>query len=267
MSNAIEVTVRDGVADVALNRPDKFNGLTLEMIRDLAKLARTLRRDRTLRAVVLRGNGDSFCAGLDFGRATNQPRTAARMFVPNPLRATNQFQEACWGWRRVPVPVIAQVHGHCFGGGLQLAAAADFRFTTPDAEWSVLEGKWGLIPDMSGVMALSELVTIDVAKQLTMTAERIDGRTAAELGLATEAVDDPAAATAALLDQLEDKSPDALAAAKRLFNETWSAGERRTFRGERRRQLRMLVGSNSRAALKAGVKKEPPKYGPRGRQI
>ncbi len=267
MAEAIDVSVRDGVAEVALNRPDKLNGLTLAMLRDLAKLARELRRDRSLRAVVLRGNGESFCAGLDFATATRQPRTAARMFVPNPLRATNIFQEACWGWRRVPVPVITEVHGHCYGGGLQLAVGADFRFTTPDAEWSVLEGKWGLIPDMSGVRGLSELVGIDTAKRLTMTAEMISGTRAAEIGLATEAVDSPAAASAEVIDLIRKKSPDAVAAAKRLFNESWTAGERKTFRAERRRQLRLLVGTNSRAALKAGISNQAPKYGPRGRRI
>lgn len=267
MSDAIEVSVQDDVAHVTLNRPDKLNGLTLAMVRDLAKLARSLRGDRSLRAVVLRGNGDSFCAGLDFATATKQPRTAARMFVPNPIRATNTFQEACWGWRRVPVPVIAEVHGRCYGGGLQLAVGADFRFTTPDAEWSVLEGKWGLIPDMSGIRGLSELVGIDAAKRLTMTAERIDGTKAAQIGLATEAVVDPAAATAELIDMIRTKSPDAVAAAKRLFNESWAASERKTFRGERHRQLRLLIGANSRAALKAGAKKQAPKYGPRGRRI
>lgn len=266
MTEAIEVSLQDDVAYVTLNRPDKLNGLTLAMVRDLGRIARELRRNRSLRAVVLSGNGDSFCAGLDFGTATKQPRTAARMFIPNPVRATNAFQEACWGWRRVPVPVIAQIHGHCYGGGLQLAVGADFRFTTPDAEWSVLEGKWGLIPDMSGIRGLSELVGIDVAKRLTMTAEMVSGSRAAEIGLATEAVEDPAAATAALIDQIRIKSPDAVAAAKRLFNENFTASDRKTFRAERRRQLRVLLGSNSKAALRAGVKKQVPEYGRRSRR-
>lgn len=97
------------------------------------------------------------------------------VFAPDADRGTNLFQEAPWAWRRLAVPVVAAVHGHCLGGGLQIALAADYRFTTPDATWSVLEAKWGLVPDMSGVQALSELVRIDVAKRLAMTGEIFDG--------------------------------------------------------------------------------------------
>ena len=120
-----------------------------------------------------------------------QPAKIATSFVPRPWRGTNTFQEACWAWRRLPVPVIAAVHGHCLGGGLQIALAADFRFATPDSRWSVLEGKWGIIPDMSGIRSMAELVGIDVAKQLTMTAEVISGKEARELGLVTGLDADP----------------------------------------------------------------------------
>nr|WP_278260078.1 enoyl-CoA hydratase-related protein [Nocardioides convexus] len=123
-----------------------------------------MRRDKTLRAVVVSGEGDAFCAGLDFASVMRNPAGLAKAFVPRPLRGTNTFQEAPWAFRRIPVPVIAAVHGHCLGGGLQIALAADFRIATPDSRWSVLEGKWGLIPDMSGIQALKELVGIDQAK-------------------------------------------------------------------------------------------------------
>ena len=113
--------------------------------------------------------------------------------MPSPFRGTNKFQEACWAWRRLPVPVIAAVDGHCYGGGLQLALAADFRFATPESEWSVLEARWGLIPDMSGIQALKELVGIDTAKRLTMTAQMLSGKEARDLGLVTELAADPEA--------------------------------------------------------------------------
>src|SRR5918993_3215877 len=171
----------NGVAQVRLDRPDKLNALTLPILRDLASTARGLRKDKSLRAVVIAGEGDAFCAGLDFTSVMSNPAGIAKAFVPVPWRGTNLFQEACWAWRRVPVPVIAAVHGHCLGGGLQIALAADFRIATPDSRWSVLEGKWGLIPDMSGVKALSELVGIDRAKLLTMTADVITGEEAARL--------------------------------------------------------------------------------------
>src|SRR5690606_4522352 len=130
------------------------------------------------------------------------PQRIATALIPAPWRGTNKFQEACWAWRRLPAPVIAAVHGHCFGGGLQLALAADFRITTPDAQWSVLEAKWGLIPDMSGVQALSELVGLEAAKRLTMTAEVLSGTEAHALGLVGELADDPVAAAHALAREL-----------------------------------------------------------------
>ena len=256
----------DCIAHVRLTRPDKLNALTLQTLDELVATARELRRDRTLRAVVLSGEGDSFCAGLDFASAMRSPAAIVRAFVPAPWRGTNTFQEACWAWRRLPVPVIAAVKGHCYGGGLQLALAADFRFATPDSEWSVLEGKWGLIPDMSGVQALKELVGIDTAKRLTMTAERLSGKEAHDLGLVTELAAHPIAAADDFARELATRSPDALAAAKRLFNDTWTARTRFTFARERAEQLRLLLLANTRAAREAAFSKALASYGPRARR-
>jgi enoyl-CoA hydratase/carnithine racemase len=261
----VTCTVRDGVAHVRLDRPEKLNALTLQILDDLVATAQRLRRDRTLRAVVIAGEGDAFCAGLDFGSVLRQPARIATSFVPRPLRGTNTFQEACWAWRRVPVPVIAAVHGHCLGGGLQVALAADFRLATPDSRWSVLEGRWGIIPDMSGVRSLAQLVGIDTAKRLTMTAETISGTEARELGLVTALADDPLAAADDLVARLRVRSPDQLAAAKRLFEDTWTAGPRRTFARERVEQARLLVARNTRIAREAAARQLEPAFGPRGR--
>ncbi|WP_426245613.1 crotonase/enoyl-CoA hydratase family protein [Nocardioides sp. LHG3406-4] len=258
--------VADGVADVRLDRPDKLNALTLETLRALVSTARTLLRDPHLRAVVLSGEGDSFCAGLDFGTVMKDPKGVAAAFVPRPWRGTNTFQEACWAWRRLPVPVVAAVHGHCLGGGLQIALAADFRFATPDSTWSVLEGKWGIIPDMTGVRSLRELVGIDTAKRLTMTAERFSGVEAHELGLVTGVSDDPYAAAYDLVTRLRTRSPDQLAATKRLFQDTWHTSARRTFRRERIEQLLLLLASrNTKVAREAAYRKVAPQFGPRQR--
>ncbi|WP_435770709.1 crotonase/enoyl-CoA hydratase family protein [Nocardioides sp. SYSU DS0651] len=264
MSN-VTCTIEDGIAHVRLDRPDKLNALTLDILDDLVATARSLRKDKHLRAVILSGEGDAFCAGLDFATVLRNPARIAKRFVPHPLRGTNVFQEAPWAFRRIPVPVIAAVHGHCLGGGLQIALAADFRVATPDSRWSVLEGKWGLIPDMSGVQALKELVGIDQAKLLTMTAEIFDGSRAQELGLVTRLDNDPVAGARRLAEELSHRSPDALAAAKRLFNDTWSASPRRTFARERMEQVFLLVAANTKAAREAAFKKKDPAYGPRGR--
>ena len=247
----ITCTVDEGLAHVWLDRPDKLNGLTLEMLAELVATSRRLAKDRSLRAVVVTGAGESFCAGLDVAAAMRSPARVARSFVPSLRRGTNLFQEAAWGWRRLPVPVIAAVRGHCYGAGLQLALGADVRISTPDAQWSVLEARWGLVPDMSGAHSLAQLVGIDTAKLLTMTGETVTGQQAHDLGLVTRLAPDPVAAAEELVDQLRERSPDAVAATKRLFERTWGAPPRRTFARERAEQLALLVGANSRAAHRA----------------
>lgn len=265
MSSTISCEVEGGIAQVRLDRPDKLNALTLDTLQGLVTTARSLARDRTLRGVVLGGAGDSFCAGLDFATVLANPPRVARAFVPNPLRGTNLFQEACWAWRRLPVPVVAAVHGHCYGGGLQIALAADLRMTTADAQWSVLEAKWGLIPDMSGIQALSQLVTIDVAKRLTMTGAVVSGTRAVELGLASEVHDEPFVAATRFLEEVATRSPDAVAATKRLFQRTWSSGDRRTFARERFEQARLLATHNTTIAREAAMKRVAPVFEARRR--
>lgn len=262
----VSCEVADGVAQVRLTRPEKLNALTLQTLRELVAVARDLRADRTLRAVVLSGEGSSFCAGLDFATVTRSPAALAKAFVPLPWRGTNLFQEACWAWRRLPVPVIAAVEGHCLGGGLQIALAADFRVAAPDSEWSVLEGRWGLIPDMSGIASLKQVVGIDTAKLLTMTARRVSGTEAQRLGLVTEVAEDPHEAALLLARELATRSPDAVAATKRLFDGTWTASLRRTFAAERAEQLFLLATGNTKRARAAAYSRTSPEYGPRARR-
>ncbi|MDN5744762.1 MAG: crotonase/enoyl-CoA hydratase family protein [Nocardioidaceae bacterium] len=265
MSSNVSCTVTDGIAHVRLERPEKLNALTLDILDDLVATAHRLRKDKSLRAVVLSGEGDAFCAGLDFASVMRNPAAIAKAFVPRPWRGTNTFQEAPWAFRRIPVPVIAAVHGHCLGGGLQIALAADFRVATPDSRWSVLEGKWGLIPDMSGIESLKQLIGIDQAKLLTMTAEVFDGSRAHALGLVTQLDNDPLAGALRMAEQLRTKSPDALAAAKRLFDGTWTASSRRTFARERIEQAYLLAARNTRVARDAALTKVAAAYSPRGR--
>ena len=120
------------------------------------------------------------------------------------------------------MPVIAAVHGNCFGGGLQIALAADIRIATPDARLSVMEVKWGLIPDMSITRTLPRLVGIDVAKELTFTGRLIDGVEAQRLGLVTRVADDPLAAARELAardrEQVAGRGPRRQAAVQRLLD-------------------------------------------------
>jgi len=259
-------SVTDHIATVRLTRADKLNALTLQTLDELIEVGREIRADRSVRAVIIMGEGDAFCAGLDFASVLKTPQKLAIGLIPRPWRGTNTFQEACWVWRRVPVPVIAAIHGHCLGGGVQLALAADFRISTPDAQWSVLEGKWGLIPDMSGVQALSELVGIETAKRLTMTAEFFTGAQAQEMGLIGATSPTPEKAALELAHALTKRSPDALAGAKRLFNRTWTRGPRFTFAMELFEQLQLLGRANNTAAQKAAFAKTEPIYRERARR-
>ncbi|WP_308102841.1 MULTISPECIES: crotonase/enoyl-CoA hydratase family protein [unclassified Nocardia] len=228
-------------AYVTLDRPDKHNGLTIEMLRGLAETARGIGARKDIRAVIISGNGPSFSSGLDIAKASGDPLSIVRGFIPLPWRGTNVFQEACWAWRRLDVPVIAAVHGRCYGGGLQIALAADIRYATPDSEFSVMEAKHGLVPDMTGAASLSRLIGFDRALLLTMTADTFDAAYAAEIGLITEVTADPVAAAEKLAERIATRAPGAVAGAKRLFDRSWHASPRRTFAIERATQLPLIV--------------------------
>ncbi|WP_288812788.1 crotonase/enoyl-CoA hydratase family protein [uncultured Corynebacterium sp.] len=273
-NKAGNLTFTRGTGDLAdvvylkLDRPDKLNGLTLNMLQALVNQSKQIAGDRSIRAVIIHGEGQNFSAGLDFGTVMKNPMDIAKAFAPRPWRGTNLFQEGPWCLRRLPVPVIAAVEGYCFGGGVQIAMAADYRFATPDSQWSVLEAKWGLIPDMSGIQSLSQVLPIDVAKRLAMTGEQLDGTRAAELGLISEVSTDPLAAAEDLARLLVSRSPDSVSYAKRLFDETWNKGPRATFFKERLRQARLLGAKNTKIAQKAAAKAkgigEAVKYNKRG---
>lgn len=265
MSDRIRIEKDGAIAHVVLNRPDKLNGLDLPMLQGLIDAAKQIERDKTVRAVIMRGEGDAFCAGLDFASVGKNQRKMAMGFLKVPrLQRYNLYQRAPGVWRDLPVPVIAAIHGHCYGGGIQIALCADFRISTPDAKLSVMEAKWGLIPDMTGSVTLRELVPIDVAKRLTMTAEVFTGKRAKKLGLVTDTADDPVQAAEELAQLLIARSPDATASAKRLFQQSWTASERKAYWIETKEQAKLIRGENHAIARKAGAKGEQPQYRDRG---
>ncbi|MGW4125512.1 crotonase/enoyl-CoA hydratase family protein [Nocardia sp. NPDC004711] len=241
MSHNVSLTFDGDRAYVALDRPDKHNGLTIDMLNELVRVAGIIGKRSDIRAVILSGNGPSFSSGLDIAKAMGNPLDVVRNFIPLPWRGTNTFQEACWAWRRLPQPVIAVVHGRCYGGGLQIALAADFRFVTPDSEFAVMEAKHGLIPDMTGAATLSRLIGLDQALLLTMTADPVDAAYAERIGLVTEVTADPRAAAEKLADRIAARSPQAVAGAKKLFDRSWHASVRRTLAVERATQLPLIL--------------------------
>ncbi len=257
------LTEIDGpIAYVTLNRPEKLNGVDLEMITELIAVAESLKANHDIRAIVLQGKGRSFCAGLDFAAAFKDRKRVARFFVAGP-RTVNRFQKVTTIWRDVPVPVIAVVQGHCYGAGVQLAAGADFRFTTPDATWSILEAKWGLVPDMGGTVPFGDQMRADDVMRLSMTGEQITGARAAEIGLATEAVDEPIKAALDLIARISERSPDSVAATKKLIYANRRGSLRSAWRLERKLQSRMFKSANTKIARESAAAKQRATYGPR----
>ena len=263
MSERIDLSFEGDIAVVSLNRPEKRNAIDWPMLKAWVDVQKTLRKQAALRGVIIRGHGNSFCAGLDFGAFTGTPARVLQAFFQPGSREANLFQQACIGWRSLPVPVVAAVHGHCFGGGIQLALGADFRIARADAELSVMEIKWGLIPDMSGIVTLRELIPMDLAKRLLMTGEVFSGVQAADWHLVTELAENPVEAAMQLLARISERSPDAVAAAKGLLQENWLADQDTVLSAERRWQRRLLVGENQRIAMKRNLKKDDLPFGRR----
>ncbi|MBT8057251.1 MAG: crotonase/enoyl-CoA hydratase family protein [Gammaproteobacteria bacterium] len=264
MHDRIKLNIESNIALVELNRPDKRNALDLDMFQSIHAVQKKLYRQRGLRAVILSGAGVDFCSGLDV-KALLKDRTgmAKLLWKWLPWRP-NLAQVVSTGWRRLPIPVIAAVHGHCWGGGLQIALGADFRLVHPDASISVMEGKWGLIPDMGGTLALREITGRDHAVWLSMSAQVFDGRHALELGLATALADDPLAGARAMASELAVRSPDAVAAVKRLYRKSWTCRPGTVLARETAYQLRILSGKNQGIAVGREMGNDR-KYVPRGR--
>ena len=248
-SERVLITIEDGIAIVTLNRPDKYNGLDMPMFEAITRAAKTLKKDRSVRAIILNGAGDAFCSGLDVKTVSKNPVNFLKLLVKPGRRISNLAQNVGYLWRDVPAPVIAVTHGYCFGGGFQIALGADFRFSTSDCEFSIMESKWGLIPDMSLTVTLRELVPIDLAKELTMTARRFDGTEAKAMGLVSRVSDDPMAEAMNFARELAERSPDAVAASKLLFNRSWNATDRTALDWETKLQKKVLGRANQRIAV------------------
>lgn len=264
MQERVTVEIADQIAIVRLNRPEKHNGMDIAMIQALIATAKRLQRNRDIRAVILTGEGPSFCAGIDTkSMFAGGPLKTALAFVPLLKPVANKYQNVSLIWRTLSVPVIAAIHGNCFGAGIQLALGADVRIASPEARLAVMEAKWGLIPDMAGMLLLREILPRDVAFELTATGRVLGAEEARALGLVTRIEADPLAAAKALAAQIATRSPDASAAAKRLFREVWNESEYRVLAGERRWQLRLLLGRNQRIATARNTGKPDAAYQPR----
>jgi enoyl-CoA hydratase/carnithine racemase len=266
----IRVLRKDGIADVRLNRPDKMNALDPLMFEALVETGRDLADDRSVRVVVLSGEGRAFSAGLDMtsmaaiagsgaaGAASTKPKRA--LFDRDASSPANFAQQTAWVWRDMPVPVVAAVHGVAYGGGLQIALGADIRFVAPDAKLSIRESYWGLIPDMAGSQLLRGLVRPDVAKELTFTARIFSGEEAFALGLATHLSNTPYEAAMELAREIAGISPDAIRAAKLLLNEAPLVSPAAGLQREEMLQRRLAGSPNQMEAVKANFEKRAARF-------
>jgi enoyl-CoA hydratase/carnithine racemase len=261
MSEERVIVQRDGaVAHVRMNRPDKRNGLDLPMFEGLVEAGWALSTDRSVRAVVLSGEGPAFCAGLDFAAFMSRADTAPKLLGGRDESPANLAQRVAWIWQEVPVPVIAALHGAAVGGGLQIALGAELRYVHPEAKLSVMEIKWGLIPDMSASKTLLSLVALDVAKELTFTGRIVSGEEAVRIGLATRAVDDPLAAALETARTIASKSPHAIRAGKRLLDAAPALSVRESFELETELQVSLLGSPNHLEAVQANLPKRAPAF-------
>jgi enoyl-CoA hydratase/carnithine racemase len=267
MSERVTVEIRDHVAEVSLNRPEKYNALDREMFRAIIEAGESLAARADVRAVVLRGEGGNFSAGIDTSTFTQPaadesdgPGFAAEVMQPRGDTPANEFQSPAWVWKSLPVPVIAALEGVVFGGGLQVALGADIRYATADARLSVMEIKWGLIPDMGLTHTLRGVMPLDRLKELTYSGRIVNGREAAELGLVTAVKSDPLEAARGLAAEIANRSPDAIRAGKRLLEEVFAGDGAAGLALEAKLQSGLMLQPNQVEAVMANMQRRAPRF-------
>jgi enoyl-CoA hydratase/carnithine racemase len=165
-------------------------------------------------------------------------------------------------WRDLPVPVIAALHGACLGGGLQIALGADIRIAAPGTKLSVMEMKWGLVPDMSGMVTMPPLMRGDVMRRMIYTAEVVEAHEAQALGLVTEVAEDPFARAMEIAKDIASRSPSAMRRAKTLANLAESGtGEAEVLLAESRLQKDLIGGKDQIETVMAQLQGRPASYG------
>ena len=257
MNSTISYQVTDGIANVILNRPDKMNALNKDLFEAIIATGEAIKEDKSVRVVVISGAGRAFCAGLDMelmmavGDTNLNERTHG---------LSNMFQQAAWVWHEVPVPVIAAVHGTCFGGGLQLMTGADMRYIHPETKLSIMEMKWGIVPDMAGTQLWSRFVKEDIIRELTYTARIFNGDEAHQYGFATRLTETPLEDALATAQQIANKNPDAIRAAKRLIGNQIQTDYQAGLLAESVEQTAIIKTPNQIEAVMANMQKREPKF-------
>lgn len=256
----LKLKIEGGIAVLTLNRPDKKNALTEELLTALPAIVQEIENDNSVRVVILHGAGGDFCAGIDLTYLQSLlPKLDA---IKKEMRSTppNFFQRPAISLANLEIPVIAAIDGVCLGAGLQLALGADIRIAHPESRFAIMEAKWGLVADMGISMFLNKVMRADQAKELMMTARMINGDTAQPLGLVTRLADDPMTAALELAEELKLRSPQAVAASKALVDQTWPTQGAAGLEIEGQLQAGLIGSPNQMEAIMAGMMKREPKF-------
>lgn len=261
MNVRVRIEIDGHVATVILDRADKYNALDLKMFAAIGEAADSIAKNDVVRAIVLTGAGDNFCAGIDTGMFSD-PDISIGASLKSPIApsAANLYQRAAYAWRELPIPVICALRGITYGGGLQIALGADLRIASPDTRFSIMESKWGLIPDMAISTTLRNIVPADRVKELAWSARVFNTGEALEYGIVTAIKDDPLAAATAWAKQYATRSPGAVRGIKRLVNEAWQLSEVEALALEARLQLGVIGSPNQMEAALANVQNRPPEF-------
>ncbi len=256
----VKITINAQIARVVLSRPDKHNALDMKMFYAIDAVIKKLRKNKDIRVVIVSGEGKSFCSGLDVKSIMKQRSGMMKLLWKWWPGNANLAQRVSIGWRKLSVPVIMELHGNCWGGGLQIALGGDFRIAAPDTSLSIMEAKWGLIPDMGGTPGLMENVPLDQAMEMAMTANIMTASEALEKQLITQVTDDPANAANTLAEKLIERSPDTNKRIKRLYHKIWCNKQNTVLASETYNQLKILLGKNQKIAVKKALGDKNIKY-------
>ncbi|MEQ1687360.1 MAG: crotonase/enoyl-CoA hydratase family protein [Sphingopyxis sp.] len=259
MNDRVSIIQLDGgIADVRLTRPDKMNALDGAMFAGIAEAIATLERMAGLRCVILSGEGKAFCAGLDM--ASMAAGGSGIDLMTRSHGDATLPQHVAWGWRMLPVPVIAAVHGVAFGGGFQIMSGADIRIIHPDTRCAIMEMKWGLVPDMAGFPLWRTQVADDCLRELVYTNAEFTGAEAHRMGFVSHLADDPYAAAMVLARAIAGKNPHAIRGAKRLCNALGHASDADVLLAESAEQLAVIRTANQIEAVMANMQGRAPNF-------
>ncbi len=256
----VSIEIDNHVATVRLSRPDKLNALDIEMFDEIIAAGQVVQNDKTVRVVVLHGQGRAFCAGLDLQNLMAAGQEFLRPLSDRTHGMANRWQQAVWTWRECDVPVIAAVHGVAFGGGLQIMSGADIRIIHPDTRLSIMELKWGIIPDMGGTQLWRHNVRDDVLREMIYTHKEFDGSQAVAYGFATRTHDEPLEEAIRLAKDIASKSPSAIVQAKNMLNQCHYLGEEDGLLLESILQDKIIRKENQMEAVMSQMQKRQAEY-------